>query len=163
MLIVILPSILLCLTHKSYKSFSGLKNSGISGTLLDNGDGTTTDFDSATPITDDQKPINKSDWNVIASKTFKLVKNGDPTNWNSGTLPATNPTAPNLIGAGSKDFSVILNNLPTLKYDSSSSTLPTNYAPVFQAIFYTTDMTPVSGNGAMVDFQARSHMYYKDF
>ena len=146
---------LFLLNSKQAKSYAQVATLS-ANTLLDQGDGTTTDWAVVAGAGAYQfMPLSKEDFSGSV-RTIKLTKNqGSP----NADLNTTN--GPNTFGRVGAVFSVPWTHKGTLIYDEGATptNYPTNYAPVYAFVAMNSDQTPYQG---LVDVQTRLHMWYKD-
>jgi len=149
---------LFVLKPKQYNNFNAMVASGFTGTLLDNGDQTSADWDPINQLTSDQKPVDNEFWNVIKIKKFKLIKNTPAVD---GAIPPGTPNTSrssivnyrvNLYGRGLKK---------NLVYSGAGASLPNNFNPVFCLIAYASDGSPPQ-IVSPVNATCRLHMWFKD-
>lgn len=134
---------------KSYAQVASLTG----GTLLDQGDQTTTDWSVPANAGSYQfMPLSKENFKG-AVKTINLTKNQGQAN---ADLNTTNQ--PNTYGKVASIYSYTFKH-SSLVYDDTGTNYPTNFAPVFAICAMNTDQTPYQG---LVDYQCRLHMWYKD-
>lgn len=155
------------LEHRSIKDstlFAPL-TAQIAGTLLDQGNNATTDWNPAVidPQQLSQMPVSDSNWVVKGIKTLYLSKN-------EGTIngPA--------VGAGFSPNSgtdkthascrMYWKRSANIHYETATGapnpTLPTDYAPVYATVAWQTDGPYVPSVNSLVLVSTRSHMWYQD-
>lgn len=137
---------------KSYAQVATLQPN----TLLDQGDGTTTDWSVIANAGAYQfMPLSSEDFSGYV-KTIKLTKNQGQPNADLNTS-----NAPNTYGRVGAVCSFTWKHKSTLIYDEApgAANYPTNYAPVYAICAMNSDQTPYQG---LVDCQTRLHMWYKD-
>lgn len=147
------------LTSKSVKALDNFTSIPITQ-LLDQGDGTNTNFD-GTSFTS-MLPVNHKEFTILKHRKFRLVKAfGQPSN---GTTAVTAGTTDGVITPAAHyhhlRFKVKVPKKFT--YDSAPSRYPTNYAPFF--VVGWTQNTPVDAASSIRDINvlARCEMRYKD-
>ena len=142
------------LNSKQAKSYAQVATLS-SNTLLDQGDGTTTDWSVVANAGAYQfMPLSKEDFSGSV-RTIKLTKNQGQAN---SDLNTTN--GPNTFGRVGAVTSFSWKHKAPLLYDEGVATnYPTNYAPVYAFCAMNSDQTPYQG---LVDVQTRLHMWYKD-
>lgn len=125
------------------------------GNLLDNGQGSAVDWNSAIPTVVASYPVKNEDWSVVKTITVKMSKNVGQT-----TGSATNPYSTN-TGHSSKMFSFKLPLAKNLIYDDSTVLqAPTNHSILLGMTYWASDSTVFDGN--VIRATVHSHLYYKD-
>lgn len=140
---------------RAYSQLSSLPGSN----LLDNGDGSTTDWSvgiPGAPLHYALQRLTKESWRG-KTKTISLIKNiGNPNG------PATNVVQPNTYGKVLVTYTWRWKHKGNLQYTSlASDNYPTNFAPLFGVVGYTADSStdlPVNS----IFYNMRTEMFYKD-
>lgn len=148
------------LTSKQIKSFNQRGSLAVN-TLLDNGDGTTIDWDPGTTqvVTLSQRPLARENF-TGKFREFRFAKNSGALN-NDASTP---PPAPNGAHyATSHQFTWEWKHKGKVLYDEAGN-LPTNYNPMFILVSYPVDNYPVTVGppNCPVLMTIRTEMYYKD-
>lgn len=126
--------------------------------LLNNGDGTNTDYDGTTYHA--EKPINTSEFTLLKHKRIILDKSSDSPNSYADLTGA----ASSVIKSYSKHFNVKIPMPKSLTYQTDANTTPASYYP-FMVIgwnFGDNNGGSFPALPGMVNLQAQSFMYYKD-
>lgn len=137
-----------------------------SSTLLDVGDGSTTDWNPASTdvVILSQMPVSNSNFTVQSIKTMNLVKNSGTMNGDASTPPP----APNGGFAGTHaSCRLYWKHDAPLKYETSSgaanTVYPTNYCPVYTYVAYSVDGQDLLEEPlAPIIVTSRSHMWFTD-
>lgn len=127
------------------------------GTLLDQGDGTVTDWTNpALARTYAQMPISNENW-IGRHKTVRLIKNTGQPNGVNGTPNTDGRPSATLVHYTNRKAPVSYENLvvnPALAY-------PTNFAPVFGVVCWSSEFGSTVRVG-QVNMEVRNEMYFKD-
>jgi len=122
------------------------------GTLLDQGDQTTTDWLSAlNPLQYEQMPLSKEDF-TGSSKVIRLRKNFGLANGGTESSVLT-------YGQISGRCSLSWKHPSGIMYNDANTSYPSNYAPLWAYVAYNADGSTFNGQ---VQVYARSHMWFKD-
>lgn len=148
------------LNPKQTKSFPQAQSLP-SGILLDNGDGTSTDWSNPTPgapLLYNQLPISNENFSG-RTKTIRLIKNtGQPNAVGGGVV------SPNTYGRVSATYVYNWARKAPAIYENdlvSAIAYPTNYSPLFGLVTYAVDSSiAVATNTVFMD--VRNEMYFKD-
>ncbi len=130
--------------------------------LLDNGDGTTTDWSNPTagfPLQYDQLPISNENYRG-KTKTLRLVKNTGGPNAIGG-----NVVSPNTYGRIMVKYVYHWRRKSNLVYDGLAPSVvagfPTNWCPLFGVVAYLNDSSAKLADNT-VYMNVRNEMYFKD-
>jgi len=122
-------------------------------TLLDNGDQTTTDWNTAAnALGYAQQPLSKEDFSG-KFREVRLTKNFGKAN--SGTASDPTLTYGKIFGRVSLPWK----HKSNLLYDDQGTNYPTNYAPIYAYVAYNSDGSLFKGQVQVV---TRLHMWFKD-
>jgi len=147
------------LTSKQVKAFAQV-TSLAANTLLDNGDGTTIDWDPSVNqvVTLSQRPLARENFSGTF-KEFLLAKNSGSLNGDASTPP---PSSNGAHYATQHRFTWKWQHKSKVMYDENSY-LPTNYNPMFILVAYPRDgYSVVSKEASPVVATIRTEMYFKD-
>lgn len=127
------------------------------GTLLDQGDGTTTDWTiPGVAVQYAQMPISNENW-IGRHKTVRLIKNtGQPNGVNGAPNTDGRPSA-TVVHYTNRKAPVSYENLiaaPGLAY-------PTNFCPLFGFVAWSSEFGSTINN-TQIQMQVRNEMYFKD-
>jgi len=150
---------LFLLTSKGVKNLANFSAIPITQ-LLDVGNDTNTDFDGTNRKS--MFPINKSEFTVIAHRTFRLVKGyGQIIN----STAAGSVAVTDAVVTPSQSYRKMNFRIPTpktLTYDTGSTLYPSNFAPFF-VIGYTNNLAnDTAPNSIDLMVTGFSKLYYKD-
>lgn len=144
-------------SSRQVKSFAQI-GSLAAGTLLDNGDGTTLDWNAGTTqvITLSQRPLANENFKG-SFREFRLSKNSGQLNGDTSTPP---PSANGGHFPSNAAFTWNWKHKGKLMYDETA-TRPNNYNPMFLLVAYPLDYSAI-GEQAPIKATIRTEMYYKD-
>jgi hypothetical protein len=136
------------------------------GTLLDQGNQTTSDWNAGTlgnsyGLVYSQMPLSHEDWRGT-HKTIRLTKNQGVTNGDAASGQAPNTfghPAGHLSMTWTHKGSILYDDTPTGGGGTGGPSNPTNFAPVYGVVAYNSDNTPFN---SQVQFVTRIHMWYED-
>lgn len=145
------------LTSRQVKSYAQI-GSLAAGTLLDNGDGTTLDWNAGVTqvITLAQRPLANENFGG-SFREFRLSKNSGQLNGDTSTPPPSSNGGHFPSNAG---FTWHWKHKGKLMYDETS-VRPNNYNPMFMLVAYPLDYSTI-GEQAPIKATIRTEMYYKD-
>lgn len=139
---------------KSYDQADGIT----AGSLLDLGNGTTSDWETATPSISAVQPVSNENFSVVKTKIIRMSKNVGQT-----TGSATNTYSTNL-GHSSSLHSFKIKVPHNLIYPDgvplTSAVYPSNHAIFMGLVYWSSDSTQFEGN--VIRATVHSHLYYKD-
>lgn len=152
------------MTCKSVKAANNYTSIPIT-TMLDNGQGTNTNFDGS--LYNSQLPVNTDAFSVLSHKQFRLSKIDGLNNTyiqagsNKTAITSENPASYKTL---TKDF-----KLPTLKYQNDSDIYPQNSFPfvvvgwTYADTYNSTTTNLPSDSNVNLMVQGQSQLWFKDF
>lgn len=145
------------LTSKQSKAYP--PSSLLANTLLDDGNGTTIDWDPTVTqvVTLSQRPLANENFSG-KFKDFKLSKNSGSLNNDASTPP---PSANGGHFPSNRQFTWNWSHKSALIYDEAGS-YPTNFNPMFILVAFPYDNTTVTKEPTPILATIRTEMYYKD-
>lgn len=150
---------------RAIKDGQYIPTAAISNTLLDKGDGVTTDWNPTTvdPLVLSQMPVSDANWTVQSIKTIYLSKNEGGMN---STAPPS-ASSPNGGHYGShQTCRLTWKHDAVLKYETDASSTntvyPTNYCPLYCYVAYRLDGPYTPTVFAPIQVTSRQHMWYTD-
>jgi len=153
------------ITSRAIKDGQYIPTSAISNTLLDDGNGGTTDWNPTTvdPLVLSQLPVSNSNWTVQSIKTMYLSKNEGAMN-STATPSASSPNGGH-YGSHQTCRLYWKHNAP-LKYETFASATntvyPTNSCPLYAYVAYRLDGPYTPAVFAPIQVTSRQHMWYTD-
>jgi hypothetical protein len=127
-------------------------------TLLDNGDGTSRDWDNVgtTGMSQSLQPVFKNAFR-LKQKFFRMTNN---VGISSGDTTAGN--APNLSTSQHKQVVLKFDHKSSLKYQDASVRFPENWCPIWAAVAWEANGANPNGSRSPVYWWSRTDMTYKD-
>lgn len=147
------------LTSRQVKSFAQV-SALPANSLLDNGNGTTEDWNPGTTqvVTLSQRPLSRENFSG-KFRDFKLTKNSGSLNGDTSTLP---PSSNGGHHPSDRQYTWNWSHKGTVQYDENGN-VPTNFNPMFILVAFPYDNTPVPESlVSPVNATIRTEMYYKD-
>lgn len=149
--------------YKALRTFPARLTTIAAGTLLDNGDGTQTDWDpsTVTSVVNAQKPAYNENWS-LRYKQFRITRNNGVS---SNFRVAENLcNIPNLATTQHHNMTLVFKHKGALNYTNGTLQYPENWCPIWCAVAWEANDGPpdLETNVTPVHYTSRVEQFFKD-